>query len=783
MKKLLAFVFAALLLAPNAIQAKPKKVSPPDKHVAVELRIGDKFYAESYYYTAAEYYKDVVRQDSANRYALYWLAMSLLQARDYENAEVFFTRFYSIQPGEKTNKKRWEAENRIWFNKGEYYYGQVLHRNGKYDKAIVHLNKFANEYVPKDTTDPLKKLADLELLGCKFAKQAPNAKIRIRNLGSGVNHAYNDDAAVSPNDNTVYYTSTGNDTLVFVDDNAKAAPMYKIMKSTRDNGEWSKGKSVDNRDINEKGYNVGNGSFNKSLNRFYFTKCLEMEDDRSLCNIFVADYNNGVFSNVKRVTEPINSKEKYTSTQPAVRTGDDGTEVIYFSTDRPGGAGGMDIWYFTRLENGEFKGPHPLKGAVNTPGDEATPFFDDDAKTLYFSSNGLPGLGGYDIFKATENADLTWNQPLNMGKGFNTGADDLYYTKGSDPLSGYLSSNREGSVPLNNISTASDDIFSWGTYRYAVKGIVFKGGESGGPLAGATFKLYKKLDSGDKALVAADSTSAKGALGTMGQGTYFFHLNPETDYVIEVDKDGYQPKMEDVTTIGLPEEDDTFTHNMIMLKAVTIASGRVLQEGKGTGIEGATIELYEKFPNGMEKSVATTKSAPGYSFVVDLGKNYKLVSRKEGYFSKTTDLPVSANPIDTLRKDIFMVKLEMNKAYTLANVLYAYDKSDLTESSKQVLDTLYQIMIENPTFVIELSSHTDGKGKDEYNMKLSQARAESCVDYLIAKGVAKDRLQAKGYGKTKPIAPNTYPDGRDNPDGRALNRRTEFVITGIKKAQ
>src|SRR5207249_2930762 len=97
-------------------------------------------------------------------------------------------------------------------------------------------------------------------------------------------------------------------------------------------------------------------------------------------------------------------------------------------------------------------------------------------------------------------------------------------------------------------------------------------------------------------------------------------------------------------------------------------------------------------------------------------------------------------------------------------------------TSKLVLDTLYELLRDNVSFEIELSSHTDGKGKADYNLKLSQARAQSCVDYLIKKGIAKKRMIAKGYGMNKPVAPNTNEDGSDNPEGRALNRRTEFKI-------
>ena len=127
--------------------------------------------------------------------------------------------------------------------------------------------------------------------------------------------------------------------------------------------------------------------------------------------------------------------------------------------------------------------------------------------------------------------------------------------------------------------------------------------------------------------------------------------------------------------------------------------------------------------------------------------------------------------------------MEKNKAYKLNNIYYEFDKFDLTAPSKAVLDTLYDILKENPNIVIELSAHTDGKGAEKYNLDLSQKRAESCVNYLVnEKGIQKERMVAKGYGKSVPVAPNTNPNGSDNPEGRAMNRRTEFkIIDELKK--
>jgi outer membrane protein OmpA-like peptidoglycan-associated protein len=126
-------------------------------------------------------------------------------------------------------------------------------------------------------------------------------------------------------------------------------------------------------------------------------------------------------------------------------------------------------------------------------------------------------------------------------------------------------------------------------------------------------------------------------------------------------------------------------------------------------------------------------------------------------------------------------KIVRNKAYNLARIFYDYKSTALREESKGVLDTLYMMLAENPDMVIELSSHTDSIGSDSYNQKLSQGRAESCTNYLIAKGMTKDRVIAKGYGESQPIAPNSLPNKKDNPEGRQKNRRTEYKIIGELK--
>ena len=145
-------------------------------------------------------------------------------------------------------------------------------------------------------------------------------------------------------------------------------------------------------------------------------------------------------------------------------------------------------------------------------------------------------------------------------------------------------------------------------------------------------------------------------------------------------------------------------------------------------------------------------------------------------------------PVETLKElltnitlDTVLVldRLEKNKIFVLENIYFDFDQSNIRADAGIELDKLVELLNDNPEIKIEMSSHTDSVASDSYNIELSQRRAESTVSYLIRKGIAADRLVAKGYGESKPIARNTNPDGTDNPEGRQRNRRTEFKILEI----
>jgi outer membrane protein OmpA-like peptidoglycan-associated protein len=210
-------------------------------------------------------------------------------------------------------------------------------------------------------------------------------------------------------------------------------------------------------------------------------------------------------------------------------------------------------------------------------------------------------------------------------------------------------------------------------------------------------------------------------------------------------------------------------------------SGTVVSCEDKTPLSGVTIQIMDT----IQHSIVHTQTTGGdgaYSFTLDEFQPLKAVATVSGYSNGT--LPFYApgdeeaelliNPAICLVKDVPPVE----EAVVLDNVYYDFDKATLRIESHASLDKLVTLLNAHPEITIELSAHTDNKGNEAYNQRLSEARARACVAYLISKGIDKNRLQAKGYGSTQPIAPNTNDDGSDNPEGRQSNRRTEFKVLG-----
>jgi outer membrane protein OmpA-like peptidoglycan-associated protein len=213
-----------------------------------------------------------------------------------------------------------------------------------------------------------------------------------------------------------------------------------------------------------------------------------------------------------------------------------------------------------------------------------------------------------------------------------------------------------------------------------------------------------------------------------------------------------------------------------VVKTFLTVKGKLIDCETLKPLDGATVTLTAK---DFENQKIITDANGNYSFKVNSNRGFQLNAVKDSYFAKNLTYTVDQlAKIDTLfSPELCLTPFKIDKPIVLENILYEFDKATLTDASKIILDNLYGIMLDNQNIEIELSAHTDILGSYEYNIDLSERRAKSCVDYLVSKGIAAERMRSKGYGYNIPVAPNKTPDGKDNPEGRALNRRTEFKVT------
>ncbi len=768
MKKIIGAICLVLLVGFSSFAQIDKEKAIKPRH---ELKIADLLYAQSLYYSAAEYYKEVVRAKPESRYAKYWLAMATLKGADYSNALKFFRAFDEQPIDPKIKAKRLEKENDEIYGLANYYYGLTLKHNGDYEGALEKLKEFKAKYDMPDKAD-WNKIANNEIKGAEWAIAHPNSKkVKIKSLGDLINTGYEDAAPMPINDSTIYYTSLQKDDLVFIQRD-KDIPHYRMYQSQKVDGVWQRGKQLPTVFQDEE-FGTGNSAISEDGNRIYFCKCHHNEVDEIICNLYLSEKKKDRWQEAVALNSSINDP-KFTSTQPTVRTSGDGMDIVYFVSDREGGKGGMDIWYFIRTGRGDFKGPRLLGGAINTPQEEITPYYDNTQNLFYFSSNGHPSVGGFDVFVSFEEDDLGWVEPENVGLPINSTADDLYYVKEPGKTSGFLVSNREGTSKIRN-KYVGDDIFYFEDFNYGLDGFIFNEGINGDvPLEGATVRLFTTDVYGNEIMVE-ELVNVK--------ESYFFNLKPDKEYKVEVVKTGFSSSFEYLSTTDIPYE-DTLNRNLSVNKTFTNVLGSLYDDKdslKTTKLDNAILTLFEVNADGSKLSITTKRMASGvidFSFSLDNGKVYQIDVMKDGYFKRS--IPVNTNNVpggkDYVEVIGLLAAIEVGKSYELANILYDFGKATLRNESKVVLDELLEILKENANIIIELGSHTDSKGTDELNFKLSQARAQSCVDYIISKGISKGRLVAKGYGESSPVAPNENEDGSDNEDGRQKNRRTEFKV-------
>jgi OmpA-OmpF porin, OOP family len=658
----------------------------------------------------AEFYYQVYYQRHPARVDIAWKLGELYRAtNDFDQSLKYYIIVSNLNKAKNLPVAVWYdfiglSKNTSKFRKyplSDFYLALMYKRTGKYKLSNIVFSDFISDYSEKDSVY-FRRLAGNEIAGNNLALSllAQPPKIILSPLTEYFSN-YSYYIATAPHlfeDSTILFDAAR---LYFT--GRYALPVTEIRYGKPEKGTWKDGGTVYGSINNNRFLTLG-GCFSQDHKRYYFTRCEIRYNNFAApfsayslyfekLGIYVCSYDKGIWGEPKRLDNNINMPGT-TNMMPAVGMDEQHRDVLYFVSNRPGGFGGFDIWRstFAKGRNG-FDDPVNLGRQINTVENEITPFYDQDSATLYFSSDGLPGLGGLDIFRSAK-IQGGWAVPKNLGLPFNSAYDDKYFIINKDHSFGMLTKS---------------------TYCRGDQICVAQ---------------YIKLP-----FFSCDSIWT------------FKHPLPLVRALIRVIKDAGND-----TSSGIHASIDVFGVN------------------KTSGQE-------EKIKNFIQNNGA------GVLMPLHIKNTYHIHVSKEGFYPADTTINTDTITVSQTLNYIFRLKeIPKDTPILIRNIIFDYDDSTLNNKSKLVIDsTILRYLRKRPFAKVMIISHTDSIGTDAYNMNLSLARARSIVSYLVTKGISPTRLLAKGYGFRHPVAPNRKKDGTDNPEGRALNRRSEFRVIGKVK--
>jgi outer membrane protein OmpA-like peptidoglycan-associated protein/tetratricopeptide (TPR) repeat protein len=614
-----------------------------------------KFYTEYKYFQAAALFRKLVDIKSPNLVDMQDLADCCIKMQDFEAAETWYARVVATEGSSPENLIK---------------YGEVLKSNLKYAEA----KKILQQY---ETLTGDKEAVKVSLAGCDSAVVwLANPTIHKLRNEAGVNTPLAN-FSVFPYKNGVFFTGEPDEKSLKDIYGRTGRPYLRIYEANKATDNTLSDPRINLSIYNKGEYHIGPVSTDKQGKVLYVTrtttsKVLEVvkagKTKYSTANLELYLFTqNG--DKWEEKAFPYNNVEKYSVGHAALSKDE---KTLYFVSNMPGGQGGTDIWYCELQADGSWGTPKNAGTNINTSKNEMFPTIDLNG-TLYFSSNGWPGMGGLDLFKA-EGAKQNWSKPENLKYPLNSPADDFAFLSildMKDVATGFLSSTRKGGV-------GNDDIYS-------------------------------------------------------------------------------------------------FTYNYIPPKIILALKGNVVNKKDGEPISAASVTLYSD----NHQLVARQSSADQGTFLFDLepGKTYQVLGQKEKFFADSIAIStVGIKTSQTLTAKLQLDPLnEIGKTIAINNIHYNFDKDNIRADAAKILDELVRTMRDNPTLEIELGSHTDSRGVDVYNLDLSQRRAKSVVDYLVSRGIARERMTAKGYGETKLL--NKCSNGVKCTEAEHQeNRRTEFKI-------
>jgi outer membrane protein OmpA-like peptidoglycan-associated protein len=617
----------------------------------------------------------------------------------------YFLRVYTIDPF-----YRFDLE--YWIGRG-YQYGE------EFDKALDFYGRYQARlkskpnYQGKDRVPPAE--VERRVFECQNAKDffSKPGLFSIVNIGREVNSEFEDYAPVlNEAESELVFTSKRQEDNLNADVSDDNKYFEDIFYSKKTGTNWSRATNI--------GAKVNTPSHDSNLAMSSDGNTLFIYNDENGGDIYFCERENGEWGEPIPLPGIINSSYEENSI-----TISSDEKTIYFSSNRPGGYGALDIYKATKDTKGEWSAVKNLGSKINTEFDDSSPFIDYDLKTLYFSTKGRKGMGGYDIFKSTfaeGSGGGEWSEPENIGYPINTPDDDAFYVRSKDGKRAYYASVREdglGYTDIYMITEPKPDV-----------------------AAKEPKKEPKKVEPKKDTVAITKVLAPKKVVAPIKEPIPV--KEPEPIKKVEPAK---------------PIIPSTF-----IVKVVDAASQNPLD---------AKVAL-----KGLRDNVIVAAKANGageyeFSLTAKQTKDYRLSVEADGYSFQNINVKLegaSVTPKNSTRT-IAMKKLQVGSVSILRNIYFDFEKASFTTEAYPELNKLLAMIEQNSSLTVEISGHTDSYGSNSINLRLSKRRAEAVKDYLVKKGVDARRITAVGYGETKPLASND-----DEDEGRELNRRVEFKV-------
>lgn len=700
-------------------------------HAQFTLKLGDFKYKITNYKGAIKSYQNYLTDDE-NQYnteVIRKLGNAYIKSKQYNKAESTFAKLTIMDT--------------VWTD--VISYAEMLFINKKYDSVTNFISGLANS--KKYDTRLLRISNSLKSMKQLTSIDTGNVRISLLPFNSEFS-----DYAVSLFQNGIIFSSNRITNRFMVSKKKRNNPNFiGLYYSSTEDGLKSVKKIASN--LNKHG-NYGPSSYHAKSRTMYYAVNYMPKKHQHKKNIRI---HTARFDFDKNTWHPsklfyYNSSD-YACTTPYVNN--DGTR-LYFSSNMPGGIGGMDLYYCI-WKDSIWSRPVNMGPKVNTAGDELYPFIDNNNQ-FFFASDGRSGLGGFDIY--TFDLNNSKAELENLGAPFNSSADDFAYVKYTKSEKGYFSSSRR-SGGLNQ------DVYSFERIKPTITEISIS----------VIDNISNKLvDSSN--LIIKDANAVLANFVSPIAKVFKYKVEPGKSLELFAKSSGFESNSIQIIT----NRTDT-AYSIPLKKIISGCSLQGIVKNKTTGDPLKGVEILITNSKNTDEVYKCITDGNGFYSIKGLKKysNYDISIKLEGFFPSKKNLKTLNTCISTISntfdyvQDYELISGDLTK---LENIYFDFNKITIRTDAAAALDQVVKLMQDNPEILVELYAHTDSRGTAKINYQISNARAKECVKYITSKGIQKYRIKGIGFGETKLL--NSCDDTAECSESEhQQNRRTEIQVVGI----